>query len=113
MSFIFFHRIKLQEGSVLSKFLEETKGMDAENRGRELEKFNQIASIHEEVAAEGQTAPPNREDNLVTHFVSFVHRDGFLYELDGRRLAPVNHGSTTAENLLKVRAWVIIFSSGN
>lgn len=93
--------LKLEEGSMLKKFLEKTQEMDAHARGSELEKSDQIATVHEEIASEGQTAAPPREDNLVTHFVTFVHKDGHLYELDGRRESPINHGPTTAENLLK------------
>ncbi len=76
--------------------------MDPHARGLELEKFNQIASVHEDIANEGQTAPPSRDDNVVTHFVAFVHKDGQLYELDGRREFPVNHGPTSSDTLLKV-----------
>lgn len=37
---------------------------------------------------------------VLLHFVSFVHVDGLLYELDGRKIAPISHGSTTADTLL-------------
>lgn len=96
--------VKLEDG-ILKQFLDATKEMDPQGRGKELEKFNKIANIHEEVAAEGQTAG-NRDDKLVTHFVAFVHKDGHLYELDGRREFPINHGPTTADNLLKDAAVV-------
>jgi ubiquitin carboxyl-terminal hydrolase L3 len=93
--------VKLEEGSTLADFIQTTAGMTAEARGEELEKFNRISSAHEEVASEGQTAPPSADDHLVTHFVAFVHKDGGLYELDGRRVGPINHGATTPETLLK------------
>lgn len=80
--------------------------MDPEARGFELEKFNRIANAHEEIAAEGQTAAPSVDEKLVTHFVAFVHKDGCLYELDGRRAGPINHGPTNPENLLKSAAVV-------
>lgn len=94
-------KVQLEDGSTLKEFIVKTKEMTAKVRGEELEKFNRIASAHEKVASEGQTAPPPPEENLVTHFVAFVHKDGSLYELDGRRVGPVNHGPTTPENLLK------------
>ena len=35
------------------------------------------------------------------HFVAFVHKDDFLdIELDGRKSAPINHGSTILKTLL-------------
>ncbi|ODM91460.1 Ubiquitin carboxyl-terminal hydrolase isozyme L3 [Orchesella cincta] len=98
--------VKLEDGSSLKEFILKTKDMTAEVRGEELEKFNRIASAHEEVASEGQTAPPAAEENLVTHFVAFVHKDGSLYELDGRRAGPVKLGPTTPDNLLKDAAVV-------
>ena len=40
------------------------------------------------------------------HFVALVHREGFLYELDGRRAGPVCHGPTTPATLLSDAAAV-------
>lgn len=80
--------------------------MTPEARGEVLEKFNRIGNAHEEIASEGQTAPPAPDEHLVTHFVAFVHKDGNLYELDGRRGGPINHGPTTADSLLKDAAVV-------
>lgn len=37
---------------------------------------------------------------VLLHFVCFVHVGGLLYELDGRKVAPISHGPTTAETLL-------------
>ncbi|CAL8141463.1 unnamed protein product [Orchesella dallaii] len=93
--------VQLADGSTLKEFIVKTDGMTAEDRGKELEKFNRIASAHSEIATEGQTAPPASDEHLVTHFVAFVHKDGNLYELDGRRMGPVNHGPTIPEHLLK------------
>jgi len=98
--------VKLTEGSTLADFIKTTTDLTPEARGEELEKFNRISSAHEEAASEGQTAPPAADEHLVTHFVAFIHKDGGLYELDGRRAGPVNHGPTTPETLLKDAAVV-------
>lgn len=98
--------IKLRDDSTLAEFIKLTAEMDPDARGEEMAKFNGIASAHETVAAEGQTAPPSADEHLVTHFVAFVHKDGSLYELDGRRAGPINHGPTTPDNLLKDAAAV-------
>ena len=37
---------------------------------------------------------------VLLHFVCFVHVNGMLYELDGRKLAPICHGATSADTLL-------------
>ena len=39
-------------------------------------------------------------ESVETHFVAFVCAGGALYELDGRRAAPVSHGACDAAALL-------------
>jgi len=85
---------------MLEEFLAETKGLTPFARGEALHKADKLAEAHEESAAEGQTQAPSRDDQVITHFVAFVHKNGHLYELDGRREFPVNHGHTTADRLL-------------
>ena len=76
--------------------------MAPEERGEALGQNEKISALHHKIAAEGQTAAPGAEEPLEPHFVAFVHKDGHLYELDGHREGPVNHGPSTPENLLKV-----------
>lgn len=45
---------------------------------------------------------PGLEEAVNTHFIAFTHVDGSLYELDGRKDTPVNHGPTTGDTLLEV-----------
>lgn len=40
-----------------------------------------FGEAHEESAQEGQTVAPPRDDKLDLHFVSFVHNNGYLYEM--------------------------------
>ena len=35
--------------------------------------------------------------------MAFVHKDGGLYEMDGRKPKPTRHGNTTPDTLLEVR----------
>lgn len=56
---------------------------------------------------EGQTPVPSELDKIDMHFVCFVHHEGTLYQLDGRKDAPVAHGSTKPESLLADAADVI------
>ena len=51
------------------------------------------------MAQEGQSAVVQ---DVNTHFVAFVEKEGQLYELDGRKATPINHGPTSAATLLKV-----------
>ena len=38
------------------------------------------------------------------HFIALVSKGGHLYEMDGRKAGPVNHGPTTDASFLEVRA---------
>ncbi|KAJ8919734.1 hypothetical protein NQ315_006262 [Exocentrus adspersus] len=100
-------RITLEDG-VFKKLLEATKGKTPEERGEMLAKPGsdadseafKLISAHQEMAMEGQTeANPNEQVNH--HFVAFVEKDGNLYELDGRKDFPINHGPTSQETFLE------------
>ncbi|XP_037240062.1 ubiquitin carboxyl-terminal hydrolase isozyme L1 isoform X1 [Falco rusticolus] len=117
-------KLKLDEGSALKKFLDETADLSPEERAKhfannkvyELHKqltalstkgcsnlyllsLKAIQEVHNSVAQEGQC---RIEDNSVNfHFILFVNVDGHLYELDGRMPFPVNHGTSSDDLLLK------------
>ncbi|XP_026494749.1 ubiquitin carboxyl-terminal hydrolase isozyme L3-like [Vanessa tameamea] len=92
--------IQLNDGP-LKKFLDEAKDLDAAARGTLLEKSEGIINAHKELALEGQTNTPSAEDPVNHHFITFVHKDGVLYELDGRKAFPINHGKTTPDSMLE------------
>lgn len=98
-------KITISDGP-FKKLLEESRNMTPLERGELLQKSaDSILNAHRELANEGQTtANPNDEVNH--HFVAFIHKDGYLYEMDGRKEFPINHGSTTPENLLEDAAKV-------
>lgn len=98
-------KIELLDGHMKS-FLEEAKGLDAVARGLLLEKNAGIINAHKELAQEGQTNTPSAEEPVNHHFIAFVHVDGSLYELDGRKAFPINHGPTTPDSLLEDSAKV-------
>ena len=60
-----------------------------------------------QAAKEGDTAAPQAEDDVDLHFVCFVAVDGALYELDGRKTAPINHGPSSPATLLSDTARVV------
>jgi len=106
-------RLEVKSNSTLQDFIDKTAAMGPLERGQEFMKSENIATAHENVAEEGQTAAPDRQESLVTHFVAFVNKDGHLYELDGRREFPINHGVTSNETLLKVILHAFYFASCN
>jgi len=61
----------------------------------------ELTRAHETSAEEGQTRAPPRDAKVDLHFVTFVNVNGTLYELDGRKPAPMAHGSTSDDTLLK------------
>jgi len=92
-------KIELGDG-VLKTFLDKTKSMKPDERGHSLEEDEGISQAHEASATEGQSAMVDRETKLDTHFIAFVHVDGKLIELDGRKKFAITHGDTTPETLL-------------
>lgn len=97
--------LQLEDG-FLKTFLDETKGLSSAERGERLIKAQGIIDIHMESAQEGQTEAPGEDMEVYHHFIAFVHKDGSIYELDGRQLSPINHGSSSPEALLEDAARV-------
>jgi hypothetical protein len=52
-------------------------------------------------------APCSLRVSTSSDFICFLEHEGSLYELDGRKAGPVNHGPTTPESLLKDSVKVI------
>ncbi|KAL1130907.1 hypothetical protein AAG570_012148 [Ranatra chinensis] len=93
--------IQLGDGP-LKQFLEDTKSMTPDERGAMLMKNEGIASDHNEIAVEGQTQAPPENEPVNHHFVAFVQKEGSLYELDGRKAFPINHGSSNPDTFVEV-----------
>ena len=96
-----FHSIELDDDSILKKYLDAAKTLSAEERGKLLEGDSTFTSAHQELAQEGQT-DANSGDEVNHHFIAYINHNGNLYELDGRKAFPINHGPTTAATLLQV-----------
>ncbi|XP_075230275.1 ubiquitin carboxyl-terminal hydrolase [Lycorma delicatula] len=99
-------QIRLGDGH-LKQFLDDSIPLNPEKRGELLQNALGIINTHKEIAQEGQTEAPEPTDPVNFHFVAFVHKDGDLFELDGRKEFPINHGSTTPDNLLEDAAKVV------
>lgn len=103
-------KIELNEGTFKNLF-ESSKTLSPEERGKLLLDVSNnligedLIQAHQELAQEGQTKL-NPDQPVNHHFVAFVEKDGYLYELDGRKNQPVNHGKTSLETFVKDAAKV-------
>lgn len=91
--------LELEDG-FLKSFLEKTKDLSPTERGELLMKAEDLIDTHKELAQEGQTEAPGENTPVFHHFVALVHKDGHIYELDGRKDAPINHGVSSPDTFL-------------
>ena len=85
------------EDSYLRTFYKNTESMNPDEIADYLMNDDALESFHGSSAQEGQT---EAHDDVNKHFIAFTHVDGHLYELDGRKAFPINHGETSPETLL-------------
>ena len=71
-----------------------------------LSEDDSLDAAHEGAAAEGQSNQIEQGE-VDTHFICFVCKEGSLYELDGRKSFPINHGPSSTDTLLPDAARVI------
>ncbi|KAG0223994.1 Ubiquitin carboxyl-terminal hydrolase isozyme L3 [Mortierella sp. GBA43] len=92
--------LKLKPDSIIQKFLERTRNLSPDDRAVVLEEDTAFAKVHENHASTGQTDTPDLQDEVNLHFVCLVHKGGRLYELDGNKKQPIDHGSTNGDSFL-------------
>ncbi|KAK9401697.1 ubiquitin carboxyl-terminal hydrolase isozyme L3 [Crotalus adamanteus] len=94
-------KIDFEKDSSLKKFLDESVPMSPEQRAKYLETYEAIRVTHESSAHEGQTEAPSIDEKVDLHFIALVNVDGILYELDGRKPFPINHGQSNVDTFLE------------
>ena len=103
--------LQIEAGSFLERFLAATEALSPEERAAYLEHpppgAPSLEEAHQGAAAEGSTAPPPADATVDLHFVCFVHKAGSLFELDGRKTAPVCHGSSSEATFLQDAVGVV------
>nr|AEV41001.1 putative ubiquitin carboxyl-terminal hydrolase family1 [Oryza minuta] len=93
-----YSEISLCKNSCLDMFVKSTSGMTSYERAVFLEKDDDMARAHLLAASAGDTKLLN---DVEEHYICFVECDGTLYELDGMKPGPINHGSSSAKSLLQ------------
>lgn len=99
-------KIVLKTDSPLQNFLNKVKKLSSAEIGAALETDEEFSQAHTDAAQEGQTAPLSADAPLDLHFVALVHKEGCLYELDGRKNYPINHGASSEESFVSDAAAV-------
>jgi len=98
--------LQLDNDKFFAKFLESTLKANPDDRAQLLEDNEDIEVEHQAVAAEAKSDVSHEvNDNL--HFNAFVCVDCHIYELDGRKVTPVNHGKSSPATLLQDAVKVI------
>lgn len=95
----------LRLGENLSSFKEFTSQFDPSLKGLTLTNSDSIKQVHNSFARQNMFEFDNsakEKDNDVYHFVAFVPVQGRLYELDGLKDGPIDHGPCTHEGWLRV-----------
>lgn len=92
--------LSIETGSYLDGFFKAVEAMSPVEIGSYLEGDRALEEVHEEAAQGGQSDVPEDLDNVMLHFICFSLVDGNLYELDGRKETPINHGPSSADTLL-------------
>ena len=96
---------EVELGETLENFRDFTQEFDPEMRGVVLSNSDVIRNAHNTFARPEpivlQSAPANKDDD-VFHFIAYVPRGGKVFELDGLKSGPINHGAFTDNEWLDV-----------
>jgi ubiquitin carboxyl-terminal hydrolase L3 len=79
------------------RFMNKNSAASPDERAAALEADDGAEEAHASVVSAGQSAVV---DDTYLHFVALVEKGGNLYELDGRKETPINHGPTTQDTFL-------------
>lgn len=90
---------KVRHGKTLSKLKEFTKNMNPEDKGHAIGNMPELARAHNSHARPEPRHLPEKQQGISTvrtmeafHFVSYVPINGHLFELDGLKPYPIDHG---------------------
>ena len=98
----------IELGGWFKDFLDKTRGLESSAaRAAALEASQELDDAHGETAQEGQSAVPDADTRVNTHFITFAGVDGHLYEFDGRKEQAINHGPTSTGTVLEDAAKVV------
>ncbi|KAF9352610.1 Ubiquitin carboxyl-terminal hydrolase isozyme L3 [Mortierella sp. NVP85] len=88
--------LNLKEDGIILNFLKKTRDLNPDDRAIALEEDEAFATVHRNHASTGQTETPDLQAEVNLHFVCLVQKGGRLYELDGNKKQPIDHGPCTS-----------------
>lgn len=96
----------------LSEFMAKTVKSTPNDRGLALFNNEPIKKLSDGCASSSgpsgaSTRCPTAEEKVGAHFICFIHKGGFLFEVDGCKVYPIKHGPTRPETLLQDTAKII------
>ncbi|TIB72715.1 hypothetical protein E3Q23_03298 [Wallemia mellicola] len=103
--------VTVTPGSDLARLFENAANQNSEERAQAVVDASFLRTAHASSAQAGQTEAPNANDDVDLHFVTFVlapaavSEGARLIELDGRKVSPIDHGSS--QDLLKDASAVV------
>ena len=89
--------------STMAKLLTSCIPLAPTERAKAVENCGEIESAYRTVALQGDLdVPENAEDDVDFHYVCFVKssKSGHMYELDGDRKGPIDHGALGSGDVL-------------
>lgn len=69
--------------------------IEPKHRAKVLEESKELFAVQKNSSKQGQSDVPDAGDDVDLHFICFIEHNGVLYELDGRKAVPINHGACT------------------
>lgn len=105
----------MDESSSLNSFRKSSKKSSPQERGRLLHQTEAFKSVSDSaaVSSEAQTACPDRDGpDLDHHFAAFILDEvtSHIFEMDGTKYGPIDHGPSTPENFER-DTWDVIQSN--
>jgi ubiquitin carboxyl-terminal hydrolase L3 len=78
-------------------------------RAELLENDTHISKLHDQATSSEHNATSRGtiDDDIITHFVTFIHQNDMIYELDGRKDGPIFHGITSPHTFLQDACGII------